>query len=149
MRHYSLMRLIAGLWLISTLPACGTARVDTTITTTPTSPPTKEPARLATPYAQLPAAGICASFDGNWVVVTINADIPDPRCSKVRADQMLQVINRTENTLQVSIANFEASLEPGAQVEYDTPFGDYLEAGVHQLHVEPCCGPELWLEVSP
>ena len=81
-------------------------------------------------------------------MVTINPDIPDPRCSKVRADQELTVINNTQNTLEVSIGSFRASLEPGSETIFDTPFGEYLEPGVHQLLVSPCCGPELWLEES-
>ena len=42
------------------------------------------PQPLATPYAQEPAAGICASFEGEMVTVSLNPDIPDPRCAKVR-----------------------------------------------------------------
>jgi len=80
------------------------------------------------------------------VKVTLNPDMPDPRCSIVRPDQKLSVINKTQNTLEVSIGRFSASLEPGAEILFDTPFGEYLAPGVHQLLVLPCCGPELWLE---
>jgi hypothetical protein len=80
------------------------------------------------------------------VKVTLNPDMPDPRCSIVRPDQKLSVINKTQNTLEVSIGKFTASLEPGAEILFDTPFGEYLAPGVHQLLVLPCCGPELWLE---
>jgi hypothetical protein len=80
------------------------------------------------------------------IVVTLNPDIPDPRCTKVRSDQKLTVINHTQNTLQISIGRFTASLEPGKESIIDTPFGEYLAPGVHQLQVSPCCGPELWLE---
>jgi hypothetical protein len=117
----------------------------------PTSSPTNtsESITLATPYAQQPAAGICASFESELVVITIYPDIPDPRCSKVRPDQKLKVINQTQNTLQIIIGKFQASLEPGAEVIFDTPFGDYLAVGVHQLQVSPCCSPELMLEANP
>jgi hypothetical protein len=114
------------------------------ISPTPTN--TVQSSTLSTPYAQQPAAGICASFESELVVVTLNPDVPDPRCSKVRADQKLKVINQTQNTLQVSIGSFRTSLEAGAEIVFDTPFGDYLAEGVHQLQVDPCCGPELWLE---
>jgi hypothetical protein len=101
---------------------------------------------LATPYAQSPAAGICASFDADTVVVSIYPDIPDPRCIKVRADQRLTVVNRTQNTLEVSLGIYKASLTPGAETTFDAPFGMYLATGVHQLQVSPCCSPELVLE---
>jgi hypothetical protein len=101
---------------------------------------------LATPYAQSPAAGICASFEGEMVKVTLYADIPDPRCIKVRPDQKLLVVNNSHNVLQISIGEFSASLEPGEESNINTPFGDYLAAGVHQLMVSPCCSTELVLE---
>lgn len=103
---------------------------------------------LATPYAQQPAAGICASFDGTVVTVTINTDVPDPRCTKVHPDQTLAVVNNTLNTLVVTIGRFTANVEPGEKTVFATRFGEYLAAGVHQLQVSPCCGAELWLETT-
>jgi hypothetical protein len=141
--------LLASWAIMLGLSACGSARTEPNPTITASSTATNEPSPLATPYAQSPAAGICASFEGEIVKVTLNPDIPDPRCSKVRANQKLEVANHTQNTLQVSIGSFEASLEPGAEVLFDIPFGDYLETGVHQLQVDPCCGAELWLEANP
>ena len=149
MRQNHILKLMACLLLINILAACGNEQVVVSIPMAPTMTPTNEPVGLSTAYAQSPAAGICASFDGEMVVVTLNPDIPDPRCSKVRANQKLEVINHTQNTLEVSIGNFQASLIPGAEVVFDTPIGDYLETGVHQLQVKPCCGPELWLEANP
>ena len=129
------------------LAGCASAGIEATVEIpTPTIANTTQAYPLATPYAQLPAAGICASFEGEMVVVSINPDVPDPRCAKVRVDQKLTVVNRTENTLEVSIGAFKASLEPGAETTFDTPFGEYLAVGVHQLQVSPCCGSELWLE---
>jgi hypothetical protein len=133
--------------LLLGLSGCASTGIEATADIpTPTIASTTQAYPLATPYAQLPAAGICASFEGEMVVVSINPDVPDPRCAKVRADQKLTVVNRTENTLEVSIGTFKASLEPGAEATFDTPFGDYLAVGVHQLQVSPCCGSELWLE---
>jgi hypothetical protein len=102
-------------------------------TLAPTIAMTAQSYSLATPYAQEPAAGICASVEGEMVVVRLNPDVPDPRCTKVRPDQKLTVINQTQNTLQVSIGSFKASLEPGAETIFDTPFSEYLAPGVHQL----------------
>ncbi len=124
-------------------------------TTNPTAKPTSNtvlstvnPNLLATPYAQQPAAGICASFEGEMVTVIINGDMPAPRCAKVRADQTLTVVNNTQNKLEVSLGRFDLTLQPGDQNTIDVPFGEYLEPGVHQLQVNPCCEAEIWLESS-
>jgi hypothetical protein len=145
-RHLKVI-LITGLALILFLTSCSNA-TDQSITATITPLPiiTAQPKILATPYAQQPAAGICASADAAVVTITLYTDIPDPRCSKARADQTLQVINQTQGTLQISIGDFNFPLEAGASASIDTPFGAYLEPGVHQLQVIPCCGAELWLE---
>jgi hypothetical protein len=141
--------LVLGAILALGLAACQRATVaPTNPAPTPTIAIKTQPNTLATPYAQEPATGICASFEGEVVTVTLNPDIPDPRCSKVRLDQKLNVINRTQNTLEISIGSFTSSLEPGAETLFDTPFGEYLPPGVHQLLVSPCCGAELWLEGS-
>jgi hypothetical protein len=113
-----------------------------------TGPTTTPTLVLATPYAQEPAAGICASFDGEIVMETLNTDIPDPRCAKVRSDQTLNVYNNTMSTLRVSIGSFQRSVLPGETWSILVPFGDYLAVGVHQLAVAPCCGAEIWLEAT-
>ena len=141
--------LVLGMVLILAVSACkSVAATSTNETPTPTMAITTQSHSLATPYAMQPAAGICAIFEGDIVEVTLNADVPDPRCSKVRPDQKLRVINKTQNTLEVSIGSFTTSLQPGAETNFDTPFGEYLAPGVHQLLVSPCCGPEIWLEGS-
>ena len=141
--------LVLGMILISVVSACKSmGAVPTNEASTPTMTITAQTHSLATPYALQPAAGICASFAGEIVKVTLYADVPDPRCSKVRPDQKLSVINETQKRLVVSIGSFTASLEPGAETLFDTPFGEYLAPGVHQLLVSPCCGPEIWLESS-
>jgi hypothetical protein len=139
--------LVLEVVAINVLSACQSEKTEfTSIPLSPTATIPVQNSTLATPYALRPAAGICASFESELVVVTLNPDVPDPRCSKVRPDQKLKVINQTQITLQVSLGNFLASLVPGAVVVFDTPIGDYLATGVHQLQVSPCCGPELWLE---
>jgi hypothetical protein len=92
------------------------------------------------------AAGICASFDGGVVEVTINVDVPSPRCAIIRSDQTLTVVNGTPSTVQVSISNFSSNILPGAEYSVDILFGDFLAVGVHQLTVTPYYGPELWLK---
>jgi hypothetical protein len=80
------------------------------------------------------------------VTINIYPDIPDPRCSQVRAEQKLIIINKSISTLQLSIGVFKSSLLPGSSYAIDFPFGDYLEPGVHQVVVTPCCNADLWLE---
>ncbi len=134
-----------GILLILGLSACK-QNGSKSIAATPTISATAIPQPLATPYALQPAAGICASFEGEMVTINLNIDISDPRCSKVTADQKLTVINQTLTTLQVSIGSFNSNLLPGGAYTVDVPFGDYLAEGVHQLQVSPCCSAELWLE---
>ncbi len=139
--------ILPGVILALVLQGCSS--LATTPQPTETTPTTAAPAptfALATPYAQEPAAGICASFDGPTVTITLEVDAASPRCAEVRSDQTLVVVNRTLNTLQVSIANFSSSILPGANYSIDVPFGDYLAPGVHQLMVTPNLGAELWLK---
>ena len=117
----------------------------------PTNPPPTQRAPtelplLATPVSQEPAAGICDGFDGPVVEFRIEPGIPDPRCARVRPDQHLKVVNKTDGPLDLMIGTYSSHLEPGGETVIDTPFGDYLAPGVHLLQVLPCCGPELWLE---
>jgi hypothetical protein len=140
---------LASWIIILGLPACGSARTVPALTISASSLPTKEQKPLASPYAQLPAAGMCASFEGGLVIMTLNPGIPDPRCSKVKANQKLEVTKHTPDTLQVRIGSFQAILEAGGEVAFETTFRDYLAEGVHHLDVAPCCGPELWLEAIP
>jgi hypothetical protein len=115
-------------------------------TTTPTASQTAVNEALVTPYAEQPAAGICASYYSTVVVIALEPDIAAPRCAKVRPDQTLRIVNNTENNLQVSFAGIlDTQLSPGARTSIDTPFGDYLAPGVHQVKVSPCCGAEIWL----
>ena len=108
-------------------------------------PPSQTP-NLATPVSQEPAAGICGGFEGELVVITIYPDIPDPRCAIIKPEQMLKVVNSRQETLQVSIANMAATIDPGGEHLFNVPFGQYLAPGVHLIEVKPCCGASLWLK---
>ena len=100
----------------------------------------------ATPYADSPAAGICAEFDGEIITMTINPDIPDPRCVIVEAGQRLQVVNNLGSEISASLANLTASIAPGGEYTFATTFGELLMPGVHHLVVTPCCGGSIWLK---
>lgn len=100
----------------------------------------------STPYAQEPAAGICGEFEGPIASILLRPDIPDPRCIRVKPDQYFSVKNETDQRLQVSIAHFQAEVDPGEEVTFETPFGKYLAPGVHHLTTSaPPGGPEIWL----
>ncbi len=142
--------LLLEMLLLVSLAACSGPTVEPTAVTRtiPIAQTATASNILATPYAQQPAAGICASFDGKVVTITINPDIPDPRCAKIKPDQSLTVLNNAQKSLLVTIGRFTSNVEPGEKTMIDTPFGEYLAPGVHQLQVSPCCGAELWLEAS-
>ncbi len=138
--------MLIGMVIVVGLFACVPA--GTVLTPEPKAPTieaTTLPYPLATPYAQEPAAGICASFDGDVVTITINADLPDPRCAKVRPDQTLKVVNNTVSPLTMSIGPFKSALLAANSYSIAVPFSEYLLPGVHHLEVLPCCGAELWL----
>ncbi len=104
--------------------------------------------KLATPKSQEPAAGICAEPPASlWVLFTLNADIPDPRCAKVRPDQGLKVVNNTDAPVMVAIGGREAEVRPGGEQEIAGAVGTYLAPGVHSLMTSLYGGggPEVWV----
>jgi len=141
--------LLAGYFLVLLLSACNQAGLPSG--PSPSAPPTLDhtPANgLATPYAMQPAAGICATFDEQIVSITINTDMPSPRCTVIRPDQTLRVINATSSTIRVSIGRYSLSILPGDDYSIDASFGEYLAEGVHLISVTPYFGAELWLETG-
>ncbi len=150
MKHNTIYPILLRSWiLVLILAACSHTNLPTAQPSlTQTSAVPSPTIALATPYALEPAAGICQSFDGTVVTITINVDMPDPRCAKVLPDQTLTVVNTTLSSIQVSIGKFSSTVLPGAEYSITVPFGEYLAVGVHQLTVRPCCGAELWLEAG-
>lgn len=102
----------------------------------------------ATPIADSPAAGICAEHEGSLVSVTIYPDIPDPRCSLVRADQHLRVINMRSERIEVNLARLQTEIAPGEDCIFVEPFAALLMPGVHRFDVSPCCGAEIVLRTE-
>lgn len=101
---------------------------------------------LATPISQVPASGICGQAKGDIVVITINPDVPDPRCIIIAPNQFLKVVNNRDEIIQVSLGVFETLIRPGEDSVAEFPFGNYLAPGVHVIEVSPCCGASLWLK---
>jgi hypothetical protein len=146
--HPRLFNLSAFIAVFLTVMSCNFLSSIATGEPSPSSP-TDPPVSLATPVASQPAAGICGEAQGTVVTMTIYPDIPDPRCVVVRADQQLRVVNRREETLEISLGQLTATLEPGAEYTFELPFGRLLLPGVHVLGVSPCCGGEIWLKDGP
>ncbi len=74
--------------------------------------------------------------------MVVNPDTPAPRCSYVRADQVLRVVNHTDAFRQaarlvtVSFADRPlVTLAVGEAVLYSGTFGTYLAPGVHDIHL--------------
>lgn len=118
-----------------------TSTVDTSTTTTTTQ------RELEPPDSPQPAAGTCGRADSAVVEVTLNPDIPSPRCVQVDADQSLRVRNNTDQQVDVSFAHHAATLAPGGAQAFAQAFGDYLEPGVHRVDTSLYggSGPEIWL----
>ena len=95
---------------------------------------------LKLPDSDQPAAGICDPEDGAVVTITINADVPSPRCVKVASRQQLKYVNATGAPLRVAFWMFDVQIPPGQEYVFDMPVGEYLTPGVHRLG-----GAEVWL----
>ena len=106
----------------------------------------EEPVQPATPVAMQPAAGICPKAQGEIVIMRVNPDVPDPRCLQVQPDQRLAVFNGLDESLDVSLGEISATIEPGEEHTFDRPLGEILLPGVHALGTSLCCGGEIWLQ---
>jgi hypothetical protein len=73
------------------------------------------------------AAGICAEFPGDIVTVSINPDVPDPRCVKVEGHQRLKVINNSDRRQGVTIGTYSFSLESNEDHMIDLDVSSYLQ----------------------
>jgi hypothetical protein len=121
----------------------------------PTAPARSSPrASLVPPDATAPAASACDRATQQIVTITVDPDVPQPRCVSVSAQQELRVVNRSNavgqrgSTITVRWADFSARTVPvGATTLYTQPFGAYLEGGVHDLHVSlyGSSSAQVWL----
>lgn len=88
--------------------------------------------------AESPTAGICAEPPaGEFVVMTIRPDVPDPRCAIARRDQQLVLVNATVSPIEASLGIFNAIIQPGEEGRLDMALGEYLAPGVHFIQVSP------------
>lgn len=124
---------------------------------TRTEPPTPHPSRTLVPASsRYPAAGTCPYTTGTVVTMTLNPDVPMPRCVSLHPGQELRVVNDSmllgspPLTLTVRWADYPArTLHPGESTTYKDPAGSYLAVGVHRLAAAPLYGgqpeAEVWL----
>lgn len=119
----------------------GTAPFSARINVVPVSADVK-----ATPYADSPAAGICAEFEGEVVTMTVSPGMPDPRCVIVKPDQRLHVVNNLETEVTAALGNLTTYIAPGGDHTFEKTFGEFLMPGVHNLNATPCCGGSIWLQ---
>jgi hypothetical protein len=130
----------------------------TTPTPAPSTPtPTAQPTRSLVPAdSQYPAAGTCSFVAGTVVTVTMDPDVPSPRCVSLRAGQELRVVNRSALlgspavSITVRWADYPARvLKPGESTTFADPAGSYLAVGVHRVGTAPLYGgqpaAEVWL----
>jgi hypothetical protein len=125
------------------LAACTPRAVQTTAVTATMD------AYWATPEADSPAAGICASFKEATILIAIRAwqgNVPDPRCISVRADQNLIIQNSAPEAITFRLGRFQATIDPGETYTIEPAFGEYLAPGAHSLHIAPYGGPEIFFE---
>lgn len=93
--------------------------------------------------SQTPVAGACAGpTTDQIIIVKIGLDnVPEPRCTKVTADQKLEYVNNSQKTITQTIGNYTLNVAPGKTQTIDAVFGSYLEPGVHRIGTA-----EIWLQ---
>jgi hypothetical protein len=93
---------------------------------------------------------------GTIVTIDANPDTSNPRCVVVRTDQRLRVVNTTNTfdmtgkSITVTFAGYPSRvLQIGQGTTFDSPFGKYLAAGVHYVHISyypGSGGAEVWMK---
>ncbi len=93
------------------------------------------------------AAAACGQARGGVPTLTIESDVPVPRCLVVQPHQRLRVLNETQapgapgGPIRISLAGFHASVPLHGSVILDARLGSYLMPGWHYLNVSGGPGP--------
>lgn len=107
------------------------------------------PKRILAADNEFPAAGVCMdSPEEVRAVVTVNEDVPSPRCQKVVAGKRLIIKNNTDQVLSMWFGkNKEYLFSVPARGEFEIPvtLGEMLAPGVHVFSGDPFSGPEIWM----
>ncbi|HWB39399.1 MAG TPA: hypothetical protein VG604_04165 [Candidatus Saccharimonadales bacterium] len=114
-----------------------------TTTSKPTASESKAPAD-----SQAPAASSCEPQAGTQASVSINIDVPSPRCVQVSASQTLAIKNNDSQTVTVTLGSKAVTIAAGQTGTIAEQFGNYLEVGVHDMTTNAPSGgaPEIWLK---
>jgi hypothetical protein len=105
------------------------------------------PSTMKSPDSLDASASPCLPIQpGDIVLITVNVDVPSPRCVRVMPEQCLRVANNTPNPVRVQLGRFDITVAPGGAEVLDAPFGEYLAPGVHLMRVSIVAGgPAVWL----
>ena len=153
--------------VVSSAPTTAPTLASTSPTPTQTTPTPTSGATAPTPSSQTgrtlvpadsryPAAGACAFVGGTVVTVTMDPDVPSPRCVSLHPGQQLRVVNASALlgsppvTITVRWADYAPRvLQPGQSTTYTDAAGSYLAVGVHRIVTAPLYGgggaAQVWL----
>jgi hypothetical protein len=148
------VRYIAAAVVLLALTACGRdephlppPKTSTTVALN-TIPP--GPTTLIAPDASTPAAGACGNApEAEPAEITLNPDVPSPRCVIVHSLNQLKFVNHSDVVVTVETGYDAVELQPQATHLFPQRVGDYWEPGVHIVHAAPLYGSsgvEVWLQ---
>ncbi len=107
----------------------------------------RSPATGREPGEPKGAAGACGRAHGEIPTLTIEPDVPSPRCLVVSPRQRLRVLNETGAEgaqgakITIDFAGFHAAIPLGESVILEDRLGTYLMPGSHYLQVHGGPGP--------
>ena len=152
----------------SSTAALGTIPPDVTTTTegvilgapttsTPTSAKGDPYNAMVPPDGITPAAGACSNATGGVAAITLNPDVPAPRCIIVHDTDRLKITNNMGVTVQADDGGngFVITINNGATDEEVKAVGCCWQPGVHRLRISNAntqaklyggSGPEVWLQ---
>ena len=79
------------------------------------------------------AAGVCPTESHELVSVTLEIDVPNPRCAVIKGSQRLRVTNHTSEIVHAVLGPLEMVLPPGSSLTIKEEFRTYLEPGGHTM----------------
>jgi hypothetical protein len=145
-------RLVVTIAFLGALAAgCGKSgdtSADSTTTTSTSTTAVTTPHALIPADSATPAAGTCADGVGGIVTITLNPDVPSPRCTIVYASDQLKFVNNTDQLQTVDTGYGQVSLHPHASHVFPQKVGDYWAKGVHRPNTTlyGASDPEIWLQ---
>ncbi|MGA2910538.1 MAG: hypothetical protein ABSE04_01915 [Candidatus Microgenomates bacterium] len=98
--------------------------------------------------SQAPAASSCNSVQGDVISVTLNPDVPNPRCVIISANQKLTLVNGTSQLISLDYDSYVSKISPGSNYTFPVVASLFLAPGVHVIKTSlySGSGPEVWLQ---